>query len=900
MIYLRKTTTKEELWNALQADTKEFVKSKLLEHLQTETDKTMRSQISDTISDLSSIIASRGEWPDLLDHLIEGIKTGNDDLKESCLLILGQLCSTNIPLMKPYMPGIRDLCASCLNSTSASVRLAVIVSMTGFISATKSKAQRPLFQELIPNILQLIGRSIVENQLEQATSIVHILVDWAELDPIFFKPFLQEVVDCMLEVCTSCTDESTVFLAALFLSQMTASANTVKYLLKLDNFVPKFFNVLMTLLTQIKDIPLEEWDENNSLMELCLGEKIEACVDKLSLSLGGKILMPHIFEPIQRLIQSSEWTHVHAAIMALSLIAEGSKKQFIQNVHDIVSLILPHLSHPHPRIRWVACHAIGSLAHDLSPKIQQQFDRVIIPEIAKLLDEKYTTIIATALTSLSTFCESVEQNHLVEYLDDILKKLYNLLGSSDDRILGETITALASVSSRAMQYFTPYYDTFIPYLKHILEHTHSAEHRILRGKVFECISIFGIAVGKEKFKGDADVIMTQLSLSDAGDYGKDESNYEFLLEASARICGVLKEDFIPYLPMILPTILKTASMDPEHYMKEVDDLHDEDDYQYHLVGDKKIGLHTTALELKASACQILYCFIDVLRDNLAPYFGEIRNVLTPLLSFVFHKGIRATSLSIARKFIKSVSLYSQKNGTPQDFFSIFDDVYNQLIDALLDESELEIQNMMCEAVADLIEMLPQNALSREFAYRAVNAIVTTAKEIEEARIDQYQLLDDEIDEEFYLDQLQEREDEEYGVLGQLAEIAGIMARTQLESYTPFFMERLEFIFSLIKSNNTAGNKYLGFCMIDDMMENSKGAIKEYVQYFAKEMIESILDPHPGVRHAAIYGIGVCAQRCGDLFAQYTEGMLYVSSFRSIRIASFKLHDFVNLLTNPIL
>lgn len=874
MIYLKKATVSNGLWKNLSQESKEIIKAGLLESLRKESVDAIRTLVNDTVSDLAGSIATSGEWPDLLDHLFDLVKTGDDPLKQSGLLVLGQLCSSNVQLMKPFMPDIRDLTALCISSASIHVRISAIVAMTGFINASRSKAQRPLFQQLIPNILQTIGECLMGGKKDEALSILQVLVDWAEIDPIFFKPHFESLTNTMLQICESDANEDIIYLAALFITQLTTSKVTAKGLLQLSNFVSNFVNVLMRLLTRVTDVPFDEWDQDDMLSALCLGEKIETCMDKVSLSLGGKVLMPHIITPIHELLSSSEWTHVYAAIMALSLIAEGCKKQFLQNVKEIVELILPHLSSQHPRIRWVACHAIGSLSHDLSPKIQQQFQDVIIPEIAKLLDERtYTKIQIIALTSFSTFCEKVEAANLLKYLDDILKKLYNLLGSEDKNIVGETITALATVASRVMTNFTPYYETFIPYLKHILEKTHGAEYRMLRGKTFECISIIGVSVGKEKFKPDADEIMNQLRISDVGEFGKDDSNYDFLFEASARICEILKEDFVPYLPHILPKVLETAGMNPQHYMKEVDELYEEDDYQYHIVDDRKIGLHTTALEQKLLGCQILYCFINSLKDAIHPYFDHIHKVITPLLSFLFYKNIRATALSLAKKFVKSVYLHAQKTGNHQQFFDVFDDVYNRLIDALLEETELDIQQMMCERLADLIEILPPSSLSREHAHRAFSAITITVQEIDAGRIDKFSELAEEAEEEYYIDQLHEREEEEYLVLAQLAEIAGIMSRTQLVSYTPFFQENLEFVFQLVKPQNPAGNKYLGFCMIDDMMENSQGAIKEYLPYFITEMINSIVDEHPGVRHAAVYGVGVCAYRCGDLFAQYTEQAL---------------------------
>ena len=56
----------------------------------------------------------------------------------------------------------------------------------------------------------------------------------------------------------------------------------------------------------------------------------------------------------------------------------------------------------------------------------------------------------------------------------------------------------------------PYYDQFMPSLKFIVQNAKSKDLRLLRGKAIECISLVGLAVGKEKFMEDASEIMAIL------------------------------------------------------------------------------------------------------------------------------------------------------------------------------------------------------------------------------------------------------------------------------------------------------------------------------------------------------------------------------------------------------
>lgn len=67
-------------------------------------------------------------------------------------------------------------------------------------------------------------------------------------------------------------------------------------------------------------------------------------------------------------------------------------------------------------------------------------------------------------------------------------------------VLEQVVTSIASVADTAEEKFVPYYNLFMPSLKDIVENAVQKELRLLRGKTIECISLIGLAVGKEKVR----------------------------------------------------------------------------------------------------------------------------------------------------------------------------------------------------------------------------------------------------------------------------------------------------------------------------------------------------------------------------------------------------------------
>lgn len=94
----------------------------------------------------------------------------------------------------------------------------------------------------------------------------------------------------------------------------------------------------------------------------------------------------------------------------------------------------------------------------------------------------------------------------------------------------------------------------------------------------ECVTLIGVAVGKEKFGPDAKDIMqhmisTQgnffimnceyLIIFPVGQLESDDPQISFLLQSWARICRCLGQDFVPYVQYVMPPLLKSARISPD-------------------------------------------------------------------------------------------------------------------------------------------------------------------------------------------------------------------------------------------------------------------------------------------------------------------------------------------------
>ncbi|MFQ6651148.1 hypothetical protein Gotur_023242, partial [Gossypium turneri] len=110
---------------------------------------------------------------------------------------------------------------------------------------------------------------------------------------------------------------------------------------------------------------------------------------------------------------------------------------------------------------------------------------------------------AHAASAVLNFSENCTPEILTPYLDGIVSKLLVLLQNGKQMVQEGALTALASVADSSQEHFQKYYDAVMPYLKALLVKATDKSNRMLRAKSMECISIVGMAVGKEKFRDDA-------------------------------------------------------------------------------------------------------------------------------------------------------------------------------------------------------------------------------------------------------------------------------------------------------------------------------------------------------------------------------------------------------------
>nr|GEW73970.1 importin-5-like [Tanacetum cinerariifolium] len=332
---------------------------------------------------------------------------------------------------------------------------------------------------------------------------------------------LVEVVGSMLQIAEAGSlEEGTRHLAIEFVITLAEARERAPGMMrKLPQFISRLFAILMRMLLDIEDEAAWHSAENEDedageSSNYSVGQE---CLDRLAIALGGNTIVPVASEQLPAYLAAPEWQkHLAALVM-------------IKNLEQVVSMVLNSFQDPHPRVRWAAINAIGQLSTDLGPDLQVNYHARVLPALASAMDD---------------FQNPRVQAHAAS-------------ANGKQMVQEGALTALASVADSSQEQFQKYYDAVMPYLKAILINANDKANRMLRAKAMECISLVGMAVGKDKFRDDAKQVMEVLMSLQGAQMETDDPTTSYMLQAWARLCKCLGQDFLPYMAVVMPPLLQS-------------------------------------------------------------------------------------------------------------------------------------------------------------------------------------------------------------------------------------------------------------------------------------------------------------------------------------------------------
>lgn len=499
----------------------------------------------------------------------------------------------------------------------------------------------------------------------------------------------------------------------------------------------------------------------------------------------------------------------------------------------------------------MACNAIGQLSIDYAApagkenrdtSFQAMFHKQIIPTLLQMMtDSENPRVQAHGAAALVNFCEHASKETLANYLDGILTRLMELLQSPSRIVLEQTVTALATVADSSKDFFQKYYPHFMPPLKHILAQPPvDARFRLLRGKTMECITLIGIAVKKEMFAPDVHEIMHSLQNPPITD--PDDPQISYVLAAWARICEILQEDFVPYLGVVMPPLLKSVAIKAEVKLLEVDAGTDEleggvDNWELIYAGEHVMGIKTSPLEEKKTACEMLRIYVQQMQGAFGPYIEQVSELMIEALSFPFDEDVRRVSASIL-PLLMQAAIESPAHG-PRACQILWVKFSTSLLAAIKSEKEQETLSWQLDALKDCVEILGTDGLSEQFLKELTDILQEHFKRYDE-RCDERckaRVEDPDYDADFE-NALEEDEQLEAQMIQEVANLIHALFNVLGKVYLPFFECIIGEFFKMLEPEpaRTHYDHHWAICVFDDLIEACGPASFVYAPQFAQYML----------------------------------------------------------------
>lgn len=899
----------EEVYPTLPPDVQNAIKTELISVIQAETQTSIRKKVCDIAAELArNLIDEDGnnQWPEALKFLFDSVSSTNVGLREAALHIFWNFPGIFGNQQQHYMDVIKRMLVQCMqDQENPTIRTLAARAASAFVLANEHNV--PLlkhFADLLPGILQAANESCYQND----DLVLKALVEIADTVPKYLRPHLEPTLQLSLKLCadTSLSNmQRQLALEVIVTLSETAAAMLRKHTSILSQTIPQ----MLAMMVDLEDD--EEWANADELEDDDFDSNAvagESALDRMACGLGGKIVLPMIKEHIMQMLQNPDWKYRHAGLMALSAIGEGCHQQMEGILSEIVNFVLLFLQDAHPRVRYAACNAVGQMATDFAPGFQKKFhEKVIVALLQTMEDQANPRVQAHAAAALINFTEDCPKTLLVPYLDNLVNhlhsimvvKLQELIQKGTKLVLEQVVTSIASVADTAEEKFVPYYDLFMPSLKHIVENAVQKELRLLRGKTIECISLIGLAVGKEKFMQDASDVMQLLlkTQTDFSDLEDDDPQISYMISAWARMCKILGKEFQQYLPVVMGPLMKTASIKPEVALLDTQDMEsmsDDDGWEFVNLGDQQsFGIKTAGLEEKATACQMLVCYAKELKEGFVEYTEQVVKLMVPLLKFYFHDGVRVAAAESMPLLLECARVRG-----PEYLTQMWHFMCDALIKAIGTEPDSDVLSEVMHSFAKCIEVMGPGCLNNEH-FEELGGILKAKLEehFKNQELRQVKRQDEDYDEQVE-ESLQDEDDSDVYVLTKVSDVLHSLFSSYKDKVLPWFEQLLPLIVNLICSHRPWPDRQWGLCIFDDIIEHCSPASFKYVEYFLRPMLQSICDSSPEVRQASAYGIGVMAQFGGENYRPFcTEALPQMVSV--IQAPDSKTKENINATENCI-
>ena len=561
-------------YEAFDPNSRTTFKAEILAVLAQEPERSVRNGLIGVASSLGKLECTAGgtSWPELFQFIAAAGAEQQPDAREMAFGLLQEMTDTIGMHLKTQFQPIAGLFANALVPTEdPKVQKSAVKAVGQLLSFLADEPEIDVFAVLIPSILDVAARNVNDDEL--MATVLDVLYDLAyspsQSVTVHMLPIVKFTLQC---IQTQDLEMGVRDSAALVIATMAEAKP--KTFGKEEAMVAEILETLFTLIENSPDSAAGALFESNPAWREDLdgndGDDFDLDGDsptETSMAQGTldmlacEIPKKYIFEPVvSRCVQrlnSPQPNHRKAGVASLGVIAEGCAEPLSDHLTELMPFVLKCAQDPDSQVRECACFCLGQISEHCQPDVLE-YSEQILPIVFNLLDDKTVAVQATSCYVLEMFCERLEPEAVRPLLDSLVKKLAAMLEGSNKRSVQEmAVAALAATAVAAEEEFTPYVGGVAALMSKCM--ALSDENMFsLRGRALECMGHMAIAVGRETFRPYFQVTM---ECACEGLTRDSTDLHEFAYAVFANLSKVMKEEFAPALPELVPHLVTVIGTD---------------------------------------------------------------------------------------------------------------------------------------------------------------------------------------------------------------------------------------------------------------------------------------------------------------------------------------------------
>jgi len=562
-------------WSRTNAGVRSGVKMALMQALESEPSATVRKIVVSCIA----AIAFDGEglpWPELVGNAFALAQSTNIAHQDGALQLLEELLD-DPRYLQPIFESqqlLGSLVAAGLKTPQLQPTAVSLIS--SLIAAPLLDNTR---QAMLQPVLPMVEAALQHMSASDMTALdnsLQALVMCAMEKPLFFKPRYREWVDMMFTMAAARGNVADGCRALCLEWVCTIADSKSKALAKVvPDLHQRTFRIAFQFMSEVqddegwKDIDEDEEEDDDESLAMAGEAKIDMFVKKLGFGQTGKALL----DLMQQSVASGQWEGKFAAAMAIRASVE-----FVDNsaaLDSMVTLLLKLMQDQHMRVRYAVNLALGQMCHDQEADFHNRWHSQLIPALVQSTGDPIDRCASMAVGALEAVISDLDEAILSQYAKPILEALVAKLTTSNHRgVIVCIMECIGAVAAGLEGNFDAYYEQLMTVLLGFVSRPDvQPEAARIRGKAFECISLLGYAVGKDRF---ATAVPQAMSAMLATPISHESDQSECIRGAMERICTTMGADFAPFLAQLLPGVLASINLQKFVSVSEDDEEDDGD------------------------------------------------------------------------------------------------------------------------------------------------------------------------------------------------------------------------------------------------------------------------------------------------------------------------------------